>query len=328
MLCATALRTATAAVLPRAAVAAARLAAARLAVVAAKQQHQQQQARGVAAGASASADTIPNLVDKTFLVTGSTDGIGKHTAKRLAAAGANVLVHGRSRRRVEDALKEVEAAAAAGPHGTSHQKIKGYLADLSSLADVRRLAAAVAADLPGGAGGGAAAGGGGLHTLINNAGVYSDEFKRSADGFELTYAVNVLAPFLLTALLLPKVERHVITTSSISAASHLDAGNLQQERGYSSHGAYCASKCCNQVFTMRLARTLKGVGSAVVSSFPAAVGAVAAALGGGATWGVAAKRNRATNEQTPARTVPNTPLKTTTRSPTRSTPAPSTPRCC
>ncbi|KAI8474156.1 MAG: short-chain dehydrogenase-like protein [Monoraphidium minutum] len=205
--------------------------------------------RGGASGA--------DLAGQVFLVTGSTDGIGRHTALRLAAAGATVLVHGRDAGRVAAAAAAARDAAARAPGGGggAEGRVQSFQADLADLKQVRRLAAAVRAAHPGG-----------IHTLINNAGVYSERLVKSADGFEVTWAVNVLAPFLLTALLIDKVQAHVITTSSISASSHLDEGNLQQERGYSAHSAYSASKLCNQVFTLRLARMLCDAGSPVLAN--------------------------------------------------------------
>jgi NAD(P)-dependent dehydrogenase (short-subunit alcohol dehydrogenase family) len=108
------------------------------------------------ATAAATAPSTADLAGRTFLVTGATDGIGQHTALRLARAGADVLVHGRSPERVRAAVARVEAAAAGGT-------VRSYVADLASLSEVRQLAAAVAADHPDG-----------IHTLINNAGVYCE----------------------------------------------------------------------------------------------------------------------------------------------------------
>lgn len=163
----------------------------------------------------------PALAGKTYLVTGSTDGIGRHTAERLCHAGAHVLVHGRSPDSVADTVASLAPAA-----GTA----AGFVADLADLAQVRRLVAEVTAAL-----GPAAAAGGPppLTALINNAGVYEPSRATSADGLEMTWAVNVAAPFLLTSLLLDFVAARVVTVASVSAASSIDFGNLQQERGYS-----------------------------------------------------------------------------------------------
>ncbi|KAI3437668.1 hypothetical protein D9Q98_000118 [Chlorella vulgaris] len=187
-----------------------------------------------------------SCLNKVFLVTGSTDGIGLHTAQRLAREGATVLVHGRSEARVQQAVQQVqEAGAAAG--GTA----RGFTEDLASLEGVRRLADRVVKDSPR------------IDVLINNAGVYEKGLRKSQDGFELTWAVNVAAPFLLTACLLPAVTDRVVNVASISAASSIDFGNLQQERGYSAHDAYSLSKLANILFTFELADRLARAGSAV-----------------------------------------------------------------
>ncbi|PRW20919.1 short chain dehydrogenase reductase family [Chlorella sorokiniana] len=187
------------------------------------------------------------LLGKTFFVTGATDGIGAHTAQRLAAQGATVLVHGRNPGRVEQAVAAVERAGS----GSGGAPPRGFVADLASLAQVRRLAEEVAASSPS------------VDVLINNAGVFEQQLRKSEDGFELTWAVNVAAPFLLTACLLEAVRERVVVVSSISAASSIDWGNLQQERGFSAHNAYSLSKLAEQLFTFELADRLRAAGSPV-----------------------------------------------------------------
>ncbi|KAF8061107.1 RDH14 [Scenedesmus sp. PABB004] len=204
-------------------------------------------AGGAAAGSTAGGDRPP-----TFLITGSTDGIGLHTACKLAASGATVLLHGRSAERVDRAVERVRRAAGGGAAGAG--AVRGYVADLSSLGAVRQLAADVARDHDA------------LHALALNAGVYEPQRRVSQDGYELTWAVNVLAPFLLASLLWRRVTGRIVTTASISAASSLDLGNLQQERGYSAHGAYSASKLCNIIFARRLAALLCDAGRAATSN--------------------------------------------------------------
>ena len=93
-----------------------------------------------------------------------------------------------------------------------------------------------------------------------------DRRQVSPQGLELTWATNVLAPFLLTVLLLDAVTHRVVTTASISAASDVDWGNLQQERGFSPHGAYALSKLCNIMFSSQLASRLAAAGSALTSN--------------------------------------------------------------
>jgi NAD(P)-dependent dehydrogenase (short-subunit alcohol dehydrogenase family) len=132
------------------------------------------------------------IQDQVILVTGSTDGIGKQTAHDLAKMGATVVLHGRNRERAEVTLQEIFAA-------TRSDRLEYYLADFSSLADVRRLAEAVRSKHCT------------LNTLINNAGIGAGHLTDrqralSQDGYELRFCVNYLAPFLLTHLLLPCLQ--------------------------------------------------------------------------------------------------------------------------
>ncbi len=121
---------------------------------------------------------------------------------------------------------------------------------MSLCMQVRKLAADIKADNPNG-----------LDVFISNAGVYATSPAKSADGYELTWAVNVLAPFLLTSLLRPLVHERIVIVASISAGSCGDWGNLQQERGFSSDNAYSLSKLCNIVHAFGLAQRLKAAGS-------------------------------------------------------------------
>lgn len=144
-----------------------------------------------------------------FIVTGSTDGIGQHTAQNLALSpGYKVLVHGRKPDRVKatvDALR-VPAFPGAGD-------VDGFVADLASFKDIRRLAGELAQAIE-------ALGGDAPVTLVNNAGVFETKRRESLDGLEMTFAVNVAAPFLLTGLLLPTLKKRlgsrVVNVSSIS----------------------------------------------------------------------------------------------------------------
>ena len=141
---------------------------------------------------------------KTVLVTGATQGIGLHTALRLAQAGNHhVVLHGRTAESGEAALARIRSES-----GARKEDFSLVTGDLSDLAQVRGVADQVKEKVDG------------LDVLINNAGVFADEQRQtSADGYELTFAVNVLAPFALTKLLLPAMNRngHVINTSSLSA---------------------------------------------------------------------------------------------------------------
>ncbi|KAK9837903.1 hypothetical protein WJX74_007474 [Apatococcus lobatus] len=183
---------------------------------------------------------------KTYLVTGSTDGIGQHTALNLARAGGNVIIHGRSSQRVDASRQRIEKAAAGG-------WVKAYTYDLSSMASVRDFAAAVRHDVQT------------LNVLLNNAGVFEQRMSKTVDGFEMTWSVNVMAPFLFTSLLLDSIQDRIVNVSSISAGSSVDFSNLQQEKGFSSHGSYALSKIAMMAFTAKLAKRLQKQGGPTVN---------------------------------------------------------------
>jgi NAD(P)-dependent dehydrogenase (short-subunit alcohol dehydrogenase family) len=187
------------------------------------------------------------LAGRTFLLTGATDGIGKHTAKRLLDSGATVIVHGRSKSRVDEV---------ASPHKNAIPVV----ADLADFASVRQLAEYVKAAAPQG-----------ITTLINNAGVYEDNLKITKDGLELTHQVNVAAPFLLTSLLLASnhIKERIVNVASISASSSLDHAIITgtvDPKSYSSHRAYSTSKLGDILFTLSLARRLREAGSMVTAN--------------------------------------------------------------
>jgi NAD(P)-dependent dehydrogenase (short-subunit alcohol dehydrogenase family) len=168
------------------------------------------------------------LDEQRILVTGSTDGLGRRVAAELAGRGARVLVHGRNPAKVEDAAGEMDAEA-------------GLVADLAELEQVRRLAGEA----------------GELDTLVNNAGVIEQRRRESADGHELTFAVNHLSHFLLTQLLLARLREPArIVNVSSSGQIPLDFDDLMLERGYDSYTAYAKSKLAQVMFTISLAERL------------------------------------------------------------------------
>ncbi len=176
------------------------------------------------------------------LVTGASDGIGRETAHQLRAQGAEVIVHGRETNRVAAAATAVRTAGTGG-------EVHELVGDLASLAAVRRLADQVFERF------------GRLDALINNAGVYMRSRELTGDGFERTFAVNHLAPFLLTHLLLPLLEEstdgRVVNVASVAHQNaRLDWDNLQGEHEFSAYGAYALSKLGNVLFTVELARRL------------------------------------------------------------------------
>jgi NAD(P)-dependent dehydrogenase (short-subunit alcohol dehydrogenase family) len=196
-----------------------------------------------------------DLNGKTILVTGSTDGVGRLVAERLVADGAHVLVHGRDARRGEGLVEKV-AEGGAG-------KASLYLADLASLAEVRKLAAAVLRDHDR------------IDVLINNAGIGFVPVERTltADGFELRFGVNYLAGFLLAHLLLPTLiasaPARIVNVSSIGQAP-IDFDDLQMEKNWpGGRVAYSRSKLAQILFTLDLAEELADKGVTVTAVHPA-----------------------------------------------------------
>jgi NAD(P)-dependent dehydrogenase (short-subunit alcohol dehydrogenase family) len=195
-----------------------------------------------------------NVAGKTILITGSTDGLGRLVATRLAARGANVLVHGRNKERGEKLVAELQGKG----------KPAFYQADLASLADVRKLAATVQNDH------------GQIHVLVNNAGLGSGpDIKTravSADGHELRFAVNYLAGFLLTYLLLPSIAKaapaRIVNVASLGQQPLL-FDDVMIENAYDGGRAYRQSKLAQIMFTIDLAQELAGKGVTVNSLHPA-----------------------------------------------------------
>ncbi len=189
---------------------------------------------------------------KTALVTGSTDGVGRVVAKRLAQDGMRVLVHGRDRARGRELVAEIKQAGGAAEF---------LAADLSALAEVRGLADAVRQTTDR------------LDLLINNAGIGSHGPREtSADGYELRFAVNYLAGFLLTYLLLPVLRTsapaRIVNVSSLGQQA-IDFADVMLTRGYSGARAYCQSKLAQIMFTIDLADELKGTAVTVNALHPA-----------------------------------------------------------
>jgi NAD(P)-dependent dehydrogenase (short-subunit alcohol dehydrogenase family) len=181
------------------------------------------------------------VAEQTILVTGSTDGHGRRVALDLAGDGATLLLHGRDRERGEDVLREVRDAGGG-------EASRVLLADLASLDEVRRLAAEVQSVASR------------LDVLVNNAGIAPPvERGESADGYEVTFAVNYLSHFLLTALLFDLLARsapaRIVNVSSIGQQA-IDFDDPQIERGYSQPRAYSQSKLAQILFTFELAARL------------------------------------------------------------------------
>jgi NAD(P)-dependent dehydrogenase (short-subunit alcohol dehydrogenase family) len=182
-----------------------------------------------------------SVTGKTILITGSTDGVGRAVAQRLAADGARVIVHGRDRARGESVVERI--ASRGG-------EARFLRADLASLAGVRSLAEAVRGECDG------------LDCLVNNAGIGTSGDRRelSADGFELRFAVNYLAGFLVTRLVMPLLEARapsrIVNVSSLGQQP-IDFSDVMLTRGYSGVRAYCQSKLAQILFTIDLAEELR-----------------------------------------------------------------------
>jgi NAD(P)-dependent dehydrogenase (short-subunit alcohol dehydrogenase family) len=199
------------------------------------------------------------LNDQTILITGATDGLGKRVSHDLAAYGATVLLHGRSRQKGIAALREIRER-------TGNENLFYYEADLASLDAVRRLARDVAADQHR------------LDVLINNAGLGAgprgSPRQVSMDGYELRFAVNYLATFLLTHLMLPLLRRsapaRVVNVTSVGQEP-IDFDDVMLEEGYDGLKAYRRSKLAMIMFSFDLADELAGSGVAVNSVHPASL---------------------------------------------------------
>jgi retinol dehydrogenase 14 len=181
------------------------------------------------------------MVGRTVLVTGGTAGIGRATALGLARMGAHLAICGRDRESTEGAAGEIRAAGGG--------QVEVFVADLSSQSQVRRLADEVLQRLSR------------IDVLVNNVGGYWNTRHVTVDGLERTFALNHLAPFLLTNLLWERLSnsapaRVVTVASNAHAQGRIDFDDLQGERSYSGARAYSQSKLANVLFTYELARRL------------------------------------------------------------------------
>jgi NAD(P)-dependent dehydrogenase (short-subunit alcohol dehydrogenase family) len=196
------------------------------------------------------------------VVTGASSGIGLYTALGLARAGMRVVMAGRDATRTEAARRFVAERSGS-------DRLDVAVADFSRLAEIRRLAQEILAAYDR------------LDVLVNNAGLLSPKYRLSADGFELTFAVNHLAPFLLTNLLLARLRasapaRIVTVASEAHRRNRIDPGDLGGRRDWTMTKAYGRSKLCNILFTRELASRLDPCEVAATCLHP---GGVATAIG-------------------------------------------------
>jgi NAD(P)-dependent dehydrogenase (short-subunit alcohol dehydrogenase family) len=201
-------------------------------------------------------------VTQTGIVTGASSGIGLHTALGLAQAGVRVIMVGRDRARTQAARRFVREVSGS-------DQIETLLADFSRLGEVRRLADEILSAHER------------IDLLVNNAGLMSRKYRFSFDGFELTFAVNHLAPFLLTERLLDRLKAsapaRIINVASEAHRGHrLNFSDLARPQDWGTLKAYGQSKLCNILFTRELAIRLDGSGVVAICLHP---GVVATALG-------------------------------------------------
>lgn len=185
-----------------------------------------------------------NMREKTVVVTGGNKGIGYETARALAGLGATVLIVGRDATRGADSVTSIQQQ-------TGSMNISFVQADLSSLAEVRRLAEYIIARYPQ------------VHVLVNNAGGSNAQRKVTANGLEATFVTNHLAPFLLTNLLLPVLKAsapaRIVNVNSVQHRSgHIDFDDLQEARDYDLMRAYRQAKLANLLSLYELVRRLRG----------------------------------------------------------------------
>ena len=194
--------------------------------------------------------------DKTVLITGSTDGIGKQTALELAEMGAKVILHGRNKSKAKQVLQEIERK-------TGNDRLDFFIANLSSLQQIRTMGADIRRKYDR------------LDVLINNAGVAMNKLELSEDGYEMTFAVNYLAAFALTHLLLDLLTHsapsRIINVSSMVHSASLNFDNLVEPGQFDGWEAYCQSKLCNVLFTYELAEKLHDQGVTVNCLHPGVI---------------------------------------------------------
>ena len=194
---------------------------------------------------------------KTIIATGATSGIGEAAILVLAGLGARIVFVARDEARAQATMRKLEAKAP----GLGHRM---HIADLSSMAETRKVGAAIAASEPR------------IDVLINNAGAIFSDRRVTPEGLELTFAVNHMAYFVLTEALRERLvasapARIVSTSSDAHKGVSLDFGDLQSANGYKILGVYGRSKLANILFTRELARRLAGTGVTANCLHPGAV---------------------------------------------------------
>ena len=194
---------------------------------------------------------------RTVVITGANSGIGREGARALLAAGAEVVMVCRNRDKAEEARADVTRSS-------GNDRAQVVLCDLASLADIRRAAAELLERFPK------------IHVLVNNAGLMNTERHETVDGHEATFAVNHLAPMLLTHLLRERLvasspARVVTVSSGMHWTGTVDLDDLESKRRYSQFPVYASTKLMNVLFTRELARRLVGTGVVANAMHPGLV---------------------------------------------------------
>ncbi len=187
---------------------------------------------------------------KKVLITGSTDGIGREAARTLASRGYDLVIHGRSLQRVNNIVEEIRKT-------WPDIQCEGVTADFSSLTAVKKMAGEIIQNHRK------------IDILINNAGIIVHTFLRSENGYEMTFAVNHLAHFFLTLLLLDHLREpaRILNVSSMVHATSIDFDRLNDPQFFEGVNAYALSKLCNVLFTYKLDRLLRGKKKITVNCF-------------------------------------------------------------
>src|SRR6478609_569622 len=182
---------------------------------------------------------------KTVIITGATSGIGEVAAVRLAEKGARIVFTARDKARADDTMAALKKANPAADHAV-------HMADLSRLSEMKRVGAELAREPA-------------IDVLVNNAGALFNRRQETEDGLEMTFALNHMAYFVVTNLLLGKLKpgaRIVTVASNAHRGARLDFDDLQAQRGYVGFPVYSKSKLCNILFNRELARRIAGSGVA------------------------------------------------------------------